>query len=248
MKLFFYFLGCISVFAQSFDFEATYTIDFNTDFPRSFESTLFISSQDKIAYYILDYGQNKSTYFDESQNAVVINSANSDDFIVYNKLDDYIISLEESHTKSYWVKDTIDFNWLVHDETKLIDKYVVHKATTHFRGKDYIAWYNKDIPIPMGPYKFYGLPGLIMEIYDIDNVFHWSLNKFEQKNIKSINTIYPVNQEFLTIRQFVELKDEEIKQLSRNIKSRVGRELNVKSVISSEYVRKGIETKFDWEN
>jgi len=57
-------------------------------------------------------------------------------------------------------------NWKPEEEKKEVLGYVCQKATTHFSGRDYIAWFAPAIPIPDGPYKFSGLPGLILEIYD----------------------------------------------------------------------------------
>lgn len=36
-------------------------------------------------------------------------------------------------------------------------------------------WFNPEIPIQEGPYKFRGLSGLIFEIYDSENIFHYTL-------------------------------------------------------------------------
>lgn len=52
--------------------------------------------------------------------------------------------------------------------------YTCHKASMRFRGRDYIAWYSEEIPMPYGPYKFGGLPGLILSLYDTDNDHHYT--------------------------------------------------------------------------
>ena len=43
---------------------------------------------------------------------------------------------------------------------------LLQKAECDFRGRHYIAWFNPKIPIPDGPWKLRGLPGLIIEAYD----------------------------------------------------------------------------------
>lgn len=53
--------------------------------------------------------------------------------------------------------------------------YTCYRATTHFRGRDYIAWFAPDIPIPHGPWKFGGLPGLIFRVYSTDRHFEYSV-------------------------------------------------------------------------
>ena len=58
--------------------------------------------------------------------------------------------------------------------------YTCHKATTRFRGRDYIAWYTEEIPFPYGPFKFGGLPGLITCIYDTQREHIYTLVGFEK--------------------------------------------------------------------
>ena len=46
-------------------------------------------------------------------------------------------------------------------------------AKISFRGRDYKAFYTEKIPIPEGPWKFYGLPGLILHVKSEDESFEW---------------------------------------------------------------------------
>lgn len=66
-------------------------------------------------------------------------------------------------------------DWTICDSTGTILGYPVQKATCTFRGRSYIAWFAPEIAIPEGPYKFRGLPGLILEIYDTQNHYHYTL-------------------------------------------------------------------------
>ena len=56
--------------------------------------------------------------------------------------------------------------WTLLEGDTLIAGYACRRATTHFRGRDYTAWYCDSIPLSYGPYKFHGLPGLILCLYD----------------------------------------------------------------------------------
>lgn len=71
------------------------------------------------------------------------------------------------------------FNWHILNETKNIGNYNCIKATLSFRGREYIAWYTLDIPISDGPWKFYGLPGLIMSIEDTQGLYKFTCQKVE---------------------------------------------------------------------
>ena len=61
--------------------------------------------------------------------------------------------------------------WTLGTDTASILGHPCQKATCHWRGRDYEAWFATDIPIRRGPWKFGGLPGLIMKIYDIDHLY-----------------------------------------------------------------------------
>lgn len=70
--------------------------------------------------------------------------------------------------------------WKLFPETKKSTNYTLQKATTTFGGRNWTAWFNSEVNLNEGPYKFRGLPGLIFEIYDDRNNFKFSLNKSYQ--------------------------------------------------------------------
>jgi GLPGLI family protein len=65
-------------------------------------------------------------------------------------------------------KDKPQFNWKISNEKLKIGEYNTQKATADFGGRKWTAWFSSDIPLQDGPYKFYGLPGLIVKIEDQD--------------------------------------------------------------------------------
>jgi len=62
-------------------------------------------------------------------------------------------------------------HWQLHNESITIAGRLCRKATCRFRGRDFVAWYTPDIPHSNGPWKFGGLPGLILKVYDTDNLY-----------------------------------------------------------------------------
>ena len=87
------------------------------------------------------------------------------------------ITYREQILRDYFeYKDSLNlFNWKLTEESKEISGYHCQKATTIFAGRSYIAWYTKEIPMSEGPYKFNGLPGLIVRINDEDNHYKYDL-------------------------------------------------------------------------
>lgn len=80
--------------------------------------------------------------------------------------------------------DTLhNFSWIISGEVKKIDSFACVKATTTWRGRNYTAWFTESIPVSNGPWKFGGLPGLIVEIYDTDKVSYWRLAQIRQTSV-----------------------------------------------------------------
>lgn len=74
------------------------------------------------------------------------------------------------------------FHWKVLADTATIAGFHCQKAETDFGGRNWIGWFTTEIPINDGPYKFNGLPGLILKINDSQNYYAFTLSGLENKN------------------------------------------------------------------
>ncbi|WP_288443275.1 GLPGLI family protein [uncultured Chryseobacterium sp.] len=74
-------------------------------------------------------------------------------------------------------KEPIIKNWNLSNDTKIINTINCKKAEVTFKGRNWIAWYSPEIPLPYGPYKFSGLPGLIVKITDDKGEYDFELVK-----------------------------------------------------------------------
>lgn len=70
--------------------------------------------------------------------------------------------------------------WTITGVTDTVSSYPCQKATLHFRGRDYVAWFTTDIPASDGPWKFSGLPGLILKVEDTEGLFSFRLIGLQQ--------------------------------------------------------------------
>lgn len=66
----------------------------------------------------------------------------------------------------YKVADDRKIDWKISSEKQKIGEWNTQKAETEFGGRKWAAWFTSDIPIQDGPYKFHGLPGLIVKLED----------------------------------------------------------------------------------
>ncbi|WP_233701981.1 GLPGLI family protein [Kaistella palustris] len=82
---------------------------------------------------------------------------------------------------TYEVPEDRPISWQILPAKKKLGEFAVQEARTHFAGRNWTAWFTTDIAIQDGPYKFSGLPGLIVEISDESGS-----HKMELKGIKKI--------------------------------------------------------------
>lgn len=102
---------------------------------------------------------------------------------------DYKINLHRRlGMDSYNISDDRKINWKILSEKEKIGEWNVQKAETDFAGRHWIAWFSTEIPIQDGPYKFNGLPGLIVKIED-----KTGSHKMELKGIKNITGNVDIN-------------------------------------------------------
>ena len=81
--------------------------------------------------------------------------------------------------KPNYYKDSPDFDWQIQNDMKVIAGLSCQLAKTSFRGRSYEVWFSKEIPTAAGPWKFSGLPGLIIKISDATGEVNIQLKKFE---------------------------------------------------------------------
>lgn len=96
----------------------------------------------------------------------IIKDNSKDSIIVYDKI--YTDNFRYSEHK----KSVI---WKINSDTLTINGLKCQKATTKYAGRIYEAWFSNEIPISDGPYKFSGLPGLIVKMYDLNKHYIFEL-------------------------------------------------------------------------
>ena len=96
----------------------------------------------------------------------------------------YTLNQKESMHQLYLVKDTIQNDWTISYEKKYIGGYKCYKATKKCKcGKDIVAWFTPEIPVPFGPAGYAGTPGLILQLTFIRHTLRMKNIKFLKKPI-----------------------------------------------------------------
>ena len=165
----------------------------------------------EIGKYYSKYGNFGSYQLDSALNELGDTPITNDDFkILANKYDPswecIIKNIQTESLKVYgkiftdryvYEEEIENIKWNLHKEHQIICGYECYKATTTFRGREWIAWYS-DIPLSNGPWKFGNLPGLILKVEDSkqEHVFTAIMIKRDQTDFG-----YKKFQYFKTTRQ-----------------------------------------------
>lgn len=166
---------------QRFIYELQYKYDSTSSDYQKVNMILDVSSRD-VKFYGRDlliadslnkkFGNMDNRYIDMTGQIVKrkLNSAENENFI----------NIKFGY---YTFKTTDEINWVISNETKKVQDYTLQKASAKFGGRSWTAWFNKEIPINEGPFKFQRLPGLIFEIRDNHNNFIYNLVKSQKIDV-----------------------------------------------------------------
>jgi GLPGLI family protein len=169
-----------------------------------------------------------------------------------NSSDTFIKSFNPRKDKTTVSLDNVPkINWtLISGETKEIRGILCHKAKTIFRGSEIVAYYTLEIPIPFGPFKFKGLPGLILEVISINSAheYKWTIKtiKYPYSYSKSFNfDKQKYNDEIVSYKSLVVNFDKKLDEANK--KMRAKSQLRGGSLISKKRERVSIEQVYEWE-
>ncbi|NRS93188.1 GLPGLI family protein [Chryseobacterium sp. 16F] len=139
---------------------------------------------------VLDINKNSCTFYsneylkvdslNKAHNTYKFAYPNFKKIITKKENEDYIF-INSMSMATYYYPKKIKLKWILSDDKKVIGKFSVQKATTNYGGRKWTAWFTNEIPLPYGPYIFYDLPGLVLEVYDNANDYHFTF--VENKNL-----------------------------------------------------------------
>lgn len=164
----------------------------------------------------------------------------------------YFVSTPPKNKKEIVAIDSVPkINWNISEtESKKINNFTCYKATTVFRGSEIVAYYTPEIPIGFGPFKFKGLPGLILEVYNVDTKgqkYHWKAKKIVYPYQTNIDLLFNLKNHIVPIvsyRSIVENFEKKMTLVSQKVITSSPRG-DVTRLGKIE--RTSIEKKYEWE-
>ena len=125
--------------------------------------------------------------YQEVQGNYFVNSYKGENAELFkNRLNNEITSVDITDLESFkCIEQLGPQNWQFTSDTLTVLGYLCQKATATFRGREYEAWFSPEIPIKEGPWKLYGLPGLILKAATADGLF-----AFEAIGLENLKEVY----------------------------------------------------------
>ena len=105
-----------------------------------------------------------------------------------------------------YTEDLNTISWILAEGTDTICGYPCRKATGTYGGRTWTAWYAEEIPVSFGPWKLAGLPGLILEATDSENIHRFTAISF-RKAKTGISALDTDNALSITRDKFVKAKN-----------------------------------------
>jgi GLPGLI family protein len=79
--------------------------------------------------------------------------------------------------------------WTIIPTTATVAGYACQRATTSYGGRQWEAWFTREVPVSEGPYKFHGLPGLIVKVSDSRQHYVFELAKLTKPTTERLITL-----------------------------------------------------------
>lgn len=222
-----------------------YEVFNNTSAPNTLNATLFVNN-DQTRYYEKYSTQKFITNEKEAQRTIVRPKFVFEPWTMYNHKKKELLFFETISTNIFFVEDTYnDLKWDVKEETREISGYSCLKAITNFRGREWEVWFAPEIPVPYGPWKLHGLPGLILEAKDSTGMYTIRAFKIDFKRDEIFDkefkdTYESKNKKLVSYKQFFADYQEFYDNLRKRMIAETGGEFTPQP-------RKGKELKFEWE-
>ncbi len=142
---------------------------------------------------LVDSKNNKSAFLSSTIYSMSsLKQSNPNDYSFYNSEYPEIVStnlnsinvFENIKDFKYMYAETEKLNWEILKEKKKVGQYNAQLARCNAYGRIWYAWFTIEIPLSYGPYKFNGLPGLIVSLNDSENKLIFTLENYKKKTEK----------------------------------------------------------------
>ncbi|NJM79105.1 MAG: GLPGLI family protein [Flavobacterium sp.] len=187
---------------------------------------LWINKSESYSEFLKKENKNDTLYSDEYEYVHFKKESKDSIDKQYHLTKKQIIFRDHIYTENEFIPVIVsenmpNYNWILEEGTKVIGGYKCNKASLDFRGRHYNVWYTTEVPTQFGPWKFYGLPGLIVTIQTDDNSIFFQLSKLSFGKFEKMKK--PSQGKNITFEQYKKYQEKIVADFIEKIKSKMPR-------------------------
>lgn len=126
------------------------------------------------------------------------------DMVLKNFVENKLLQIRYLLQYYYWNEPLHNMNWQISQDTISLNSLKCQRATCAFKGRNYSAWFSTEITSNNGPWKFGGLPGLIVNVTDSKNEISFDFAGYVSltENFVSLppKSVESTNEQYLKVR------------------------------------------------
>ncbi|WP_276835560.1 GLPGLI family protein [Chryseobacterium cucumeris] len=154
------------------------------------EPMILLANSNKSVYYSENYKAFSDGFKKQLETAIKTGSIVEPGKLLQSKVrhcvykDNDSIYISNHLGNDFYTFRTENIHWKIDNLiTKVIQGYKCTKAVAKVGKRIYIAWFTHEILVNDGPYKFKGLPGLILEVSDEKKYFNFEFLSITKTNL-----------------------------------------------------------------
>jgi len=149
-------------------------------------SQVYGNGNESTSYSILSFNATRTRYEDSDENEAWYYSGRTEFIITRDFSKHTLHDIIELLGKNYIIEDSLQApKWKILNEMKEIAGHICMNASYNdtLKKQKIVGWYALDIPISGGPERFFGLPGLLLEVDVNDGAMVIRADKIELKKL-----------------------------------------------------------------
>ena len=105
----------------------------------------------------------------------------------------------------YWDEPLHKSDWQIQSDTATLKGLKCQKAICNYKGRSYTAWFSNEIVSNNGPWKFGGLPGLILKLSDTKNEIIFEFEGYV--TLANMNISLPEKSHLSSAKEYTKVRD-----------------------------------------
>lgn len=222
------------------------SIEGNVWKPKSYNSELQFNSSESIFFYnkfAMLNGEKEETVLTPQGFGIRALDADIEGYQFYRNFNNEEIFIripQKKPLEPVSIEDNwLEINWKIKKGERKILGYSCQRAIGEFRGRIYEVWFTKEILISSGPWKLFGLPGLILEAKDSKNQIKFIATDVCYPCESDVEIKKRLESKHMTIQEYSKYND----YLMENVESKLKTKLD--SLKSINKIDSSIEINLD---